>query len=156
MLNKWNIFINEAKDVENLAARVVCVNKNNQILIMMRSEGTIINGNKWDIPGGHVDNSDKSFEFAALRELEEETCLKGNEENLIYLGRHDWCNDIVYYYGILAPKGDISLLPNPESGFLEHSEYEWATIDEIIQYEKQDLITFPIYLLRMALEKVQK
>ena len=31
-----------------------------------------------------------------------------------------------------------------------------ATIDEIIQYEKQDLTIFPIYLLRMALERVQK
>jgi 8-oxo-dGTP pyrophosphatase MutT (NUDIX family) len=156
MLNKWDIFINESNGVENLASRVVCIGPNETILIIKRSEESITGAGKWDIPGGAVDSTDDSFEEAAIRELFEETCLNFDEEDLIYLGRHDWRRDIVYYYGIYVSEGDVRLLPNPESGVIEHTDYEWVTIDEIIQYEKQDLTIFPIYLLRMALERVQK
>ena len=156
MLNKWSNFINETKGAENLAARVVCVGPNDKILVIKRAPGSPTDPNKWDIPGGPVDMSDNSFEAAAIRELFEETCLNYDEEDLTYLGRHDFQSDVVYYFGIFIPKGDVRLLPNPESGFIEHTEYEWTTIDQIKEYEKQDLTIFPIYLLRMALERVQK
>tara|TARA_R100000664_G_scaffold1410_1_gene3582 strand:- start:422 stop:892 length:471 start_codon:yes stop_codon:yes gene_type:complete len=156
MLKKWNIFINETDGVENLASRVVCVGPNDTILIIKRAEGSPSGAEKWDIPGGHVDTKDNSFEEAAIRELFEETCLNFDEEDLTYLGRRDWRRDVVYYYGIFVPKGEVRLLPNPESGVIEHTDYEWATIDQIKEYEKQDLTVFPIYLLRMALERVQK
>jgi hypothetical protein len=61
----------------------------------------------------------------------------------------------VYYYAFPYNRDKITLHPNPDTGFVEHSEYEWATIDQIKEYEKQELTTFPIYLLRKALEKVQ-
>jgi 8-oxo-dGTP pyrophosphatase MutT (NUDIX family) len=156
MLNKWSNFINETKGADNLAARVVCVGPNETILIMKRSDGSYTSPGKWDIPGGHVDRGDNSFEEAAIRELFEETCLNFDEEDLVYLGRHDWQRDIVYYYGIFSSKDKVRLLANPDSGFIEHTDYKWATIDQIKEYEKQELTTFPIYLLRMALERVQK
>ena len=156
MLKKWDTFINETKNVEFLASRVVCVGPNDTILIIKRSPNSFTGAEKWDIPGGGVDSEDGSFEEAAIRELFEETCLNFDEEDLVYLGRKDWKKDVVHYYGIFVEKGEVKLLPNPESGFIEHTDYKWATIDEIIQYEKQDLTIFPIYLLRMALERVQK
>ena len=156
MYKKWGTFVSEAKEIENLAARVVCVGPNDTILLIKRTPETPINGGKWDIPGGHVDLDDESLEFAACRELDEETGLIFNENELVYLGRNDWRNDVVYYYGVYSTRMDVKLLPNPDSGFIEHTDYEWVTIDQIKEYEKQELTTFPIYLLRMALERVQK
>jgi len=156
MNKKWGILVSEAKEIENLAARVVCVGPNSTILLIKRAPETPINGGMWDIPGGHVDEDDRSLEFAACREIDEETGLIFSENELVYLGRNDWKNDVVYYYGVYSTRMDVKLLPNPESGFIEHTDYEWVTIDQIKEYEKQELTTFPIYLLRMALERVQK
>ena len=155
MSKKWKKFVKENKDIEGLAARVFCINKDGCLLIIKRSKKSYSGKGKWDIPGGHVDEADESLELAALRELFEETNLVCSEKKLIYVGRDDWNGDKVYYYTYLYTHGDIKLLPNPESGFLEHTKYEWATIDDIIHYENQELTTFPIYLLRKALEKVQ-
>ena len=155
MSKKWRIFIKRGKDLEGLAARTICVDKNSRILLIKRSEESRTGAGKWDIPGGHVDEDDRSLEAAAQRELFEETNIFYPENGLIYVGRHDWEGDKVYYYAFPYNRDKITLHPNPQTGFVEHSEYEWATIDEIIAYEKQELTTFPIYLLRKALEKVQ-
>jgi len=154
MSKKWKKIVKESKDIDDLSARVVCVNAEGLILIIKRSKKSRTGAGKWDIPGGHVDEGDKSIEEAAIRELYEEVNIVCSEDRLIYLGRHDWYDDKVYYYATLAKNNDVKLLPNPESGFIEHTKYKWVTIDQIKEYEKQELTTFPIYLLRMALEKV--
>jgi 8-oxo-dGTP pyrophosphatase MutT (NUDIX family) len=156
MSKKWRIFIKRGKDLEGLAARTICVDEKNRILLIKRAPGSETGAGKWDIPGGHVDEDDSSLEAAAQRELFEETNIFYPESDLIYVGRNDWKGDKVYYYAFPYNRDKILLLPNPESGFVEHTNYEWATIDQIKEYEKQELTTFPIYLLRMALEKVQK
>ena len=156
MSKKWRIFIKRGKDLEGLAARTICVDEKNRILLIKRAPGSETGAGKWDIPGGHVDEDDSSLEAAAQRELFEETNIFYPENDLIYVGRNDWKGDKVYYYAFPYNRDKILLLPNPESGFVEHTNYEWATIDQIKEYEKQELTTFPIYLLRMALEKVQK
>ena len=156
MSKKWRIFIKRGKDLEGLAARTICVDEKNRILLIKRAPGSETGAGKWDIPGGHVDEDDSSLEAAAQRELFEETNIFYPESDLIYVGRNDWKGDKVYYYAFPYNRDKILLLPNPESGFIEHTDYEWVTIDQIKEYEKQELTTFPIYLLRMALEKVQK
>jgi len=156
MSKKWRIFIKRGKDLEGLAARTICVDEKNRILLIKRAPGSETGAGKWDIPGGHVDEDDSSLEAAAQRELFEETNIFYPESDLIYVGRNDWKGDKVYYYAFPYNRDKILLLPNPESGFVEHTNYEWATSDQIKEYEKQELTTFPIYLLRMALEKVQK
>jgi len=155
MSKKWRIFVKRGKDLEGLSARTICVDENSRILLIKRALGSESGAGKWDIPGGHVDEDDRSLEAAAQRELFEETNIFCPEEELIYIDRDDWKNDRVYYYTFPYNRDKITLHPNPQTGFVEHSEYEWATIDEIIAYEKQELTTFPIYLLRKALEKVQ-
>jgi len=147
--------VNEGEEYDKISSRVVCVGENSKILIIKRSEKSTTGAGKWDIPGGHVDERDRSLERAAQRELFEETNIFCPEEDLIYIGRNDWESDQIHYYTFPYNRDKIALHPNPQTGFVEHSEYEWATIDEIIAYEKQELTTFPIYLLRKALEKVQ-
>ena len=98
MYKKWGTFVSEAKEIENLAARVVCIGPNDTILLIKRAPETPINGGKWDIPGGHVDPDDESLEFAAIRELKEETGLNFSEKNLIYLGRKDWMSSIIMVF----------------------------------------------------------
>ena len=155
MSKKWKNFVNEGKEYDKISSRVICVDENDKILLIKRSEKSTAGAGKWDIPGGHVDERDRSLERAAQRELFEETNIFCPEEDLIYIDRDDWKNDKVYYYAFPYNLDKITLHPNPDTGFVEHSEYEWATIDQIKEYEKQELTTFPIYLLRKALEKVQ-
>lgn len=53
------------------------------LLIKKKSE---LNGTVWRFPGGFVDVSDDSTEEAAIRELQEETSLTLNGEDMFYLG----------------------------------------------------------------------
>ena len=67
------------------AAIVVCLNKKKQFLIIRRSDIDHRVG-MWTIPGGHVDDSDRSIEAAAARELDEETNLLVNTSDFVNLG----------------------------------------------------------------------
>ena len=73
MSKKWRIFVKRGKDLEGLAARTICVDEKNRILLIKRAPGSETGAGKWDIPGGHVDEDDSSLEAAAQRELFEET-----------------------------------------------------------------------------------
>jgi len=61
----------------------VCIifrkNKNNtEVLLVKRADN-----NKWCIPGGHLENKEKSID-AAIREIKEETNLDLNKKKIIF------------------------------------------------------------------------
>ena len=68
MSKKWRIFVKRGKDLEGLSARTICVDENSRILLIKRAPGSESGAGKWDIPGGHVDEDDRSLEAAAQRE----------------------------------------------------------------------------------------
>ena len=83
-MNKvWNTFLKEGE--LRAAGIVVCIDEEDRVLIIRRSniDGR---GGQWTIPGGHIDESDRSIEAGAVRELDEETDLLCNTRDLIYLG----------------------------------------------------------------------
>ena len=82
--------MNEGEEYDKISSRVVGVGENSKILIIKRSEKAITGAGKWDIPGGRVDERDRSLERAAQRELFEETNIFCPEEDLIYIDRDDW------------------------------------------------------------------
>ena len=89
-MKKWQNFVNEAKKRHKTIASVICINENNEFLLIKRSKTDPSKPGYWDLPGGHVDDSDKSVELGAIRELREETTLEVDEEDLIYMGNnHD-------------------------------------------------------------------
>ncbi len=144
MKRAWEKFLKEDEDVE--AGIVVCLNEKEEFLVIRRSKSDHRAG-QWTIPGGHIDEKDNSIEQGALRELKEETNLVCQPEDLTYLGEP---KPKKYYFLTQKWRGDVDvLIPNPESGIIEHDDYRWATINHIKDIANSEI---PIYLLEKALE----
>ena len=115
MSNVWSAFLKEGE--LRAAGIVVCVNDKDQFLIIRRSNIDSREG-QWTIPGGHIDENDKSIEAGAVRELDEETDLLCNTSNLVYLGMP---KPEKYYFLTKKWTGAVNVdKPNPESGLIEH------------------------------------
>ena len=128
------------------AAIVVCLNEKKQFLIIRRSNIDHRSG-MWTIPGGHVDDSDRTIEAAAARELDEETSLLVNTLDFVYLGEP---KPKKYYFLVQKWLGNVNInKPNPKSGLVEHDDWRWATIDDIKDIANSEI---PIYLLEKALK----
>jgi 8-oxo-dGTP pyrophosphatase MutT (NUDIX family) len=142
--SKWSRFIHE-NDSET-AGIVVCVDDNDNFLIIRRSNIDEREG-QWTIPGGHIDDKDKSIEAGALRELEEETNLTCSRANLVFL---EEAKPDKFYFWAKEWSGDVDVdIPNPETGLVEHDAYKWATIGEIKDIDNTEI---PIYLLEKVLD----
>ena len=144
-MNKvWNTFLKEGE--LRAAGIVVCIDEEDRVLIIRRSniDGR---GGQWTIPGGHIDESDRSIEAGAVRELDEETDLLCNTRDLIYLGEP---KKEKYYFLTKKWSGTVNVMkPNPKTGEIEHDDFKWATIDDIKDTTNSEI---PIYLLEKALE----
>jgi len=144
---KWNKFLTEGE--LKTVGIVICLNDKDEFLIIRRSDIDKRAG-QWTIPGGHVDDEDGSIERGAVRELEEETNLKCNKADLIYLGEPRFNK---HYYMTQKWTGNVNVdKPNPHTGEVEHDDWKWATIEEIKEIENTEI---PIYLLEKALEKAK-
>ena len=51
MSKKWKSFVNEGKEYDKISSRVICVDENDKILLIKRSEKSRTGAGKWDIPG---------------------------------------------------------------------------------------------------------
>ena len=147
MKYSWNQFLHEGEESE--AGIVVCLNDEQQFLILRRSEMDDRSGH-WTMPGGHIDPEDSSIEAGTIRELYEETNLKCSPNDLIYLGAG---GPKKYYFLTFEWRGEIKISkPNPKTDEIEHDDYKWVTIKEIKEIEDTNI---PTYLLEKALE-IQK
>lgn len=153
-MKKWRNFIDEVKKKRKIIACVICVKEKDKILVIKRSKDEETKQGHWDLPGGHVDDEDKSIEKGALRELEEETGLKSTEEDLIYVAKVESDDADKYFYTTSEWSGTIKFKENPKTGVVEHSDSKWVTIDDIKDNKSLELRTFPVYLLNRALEKL--
>lgn len=144
MNRTWKKYLNEGELSD--VGIVVCLNDKQQFLIIRRSDIDHRAG-QWTIPGGHIDDEDDSIEDGAVRELDEETNLKCNVSDLVYLGEP---KEKKYYFLTTKWSGDINVdKPNPHTNEIEHDDYRWATIEEIKDIDNSEI---PIYLLEKALE----
>ena len=142
--NEWKSFLNENK--VKTAGIIICLNEKQQFLIIRRSDMDDRVG-QWTIPGGHIDDSDRSIESGAVRELDEETNLLCNTEDLIYLGEP---KPKKYYFLTQKWTGTINIdKPNPKTGYIAHDKWKWATIDAVKDIANTEI---PIYLLEKALK----
>ena len=146
MTNGWKKFLREG-DLE-IAGIVVCLNNEQQFLIIRRSQTDPRGrGGQWTLPGGHIDDEDTSIEAGAVRELKEETDLSTNIADLTYLGEP---KPQKYYFLAQNWHGEVDVhIPNPKSGNIEHDDYKWATINDVKEIDNTEI---PIYLLEKALE----
>ena len=143
---KWASFLKEG-DVK-AAGIVVCLDDKQRFLIIRRSDIDERAG-QWTIPGGHIDDDDRSIEAGAVRELDEETNLLCNTEDLIYLGEPNG-KPGKHYFLTRKWTGSVNVnKPNPESNQIEHDDYKWYTIERIKDIANSEI---PIYLLEKALK----
>ena len=141
---KWNKFLVEGE--LRTVGIVACLNDKRQFLIIRRSNIDKRAG-QWTIPGGHIDDTDDSIEAGAVRELDEETDLKCNVSDLIYMGEP---KPQKYYFLTRKWTGEVNVdKPNPHTGQVEHDDWKWLTLDEIKDLENSEI---PIYLLEKALK----
>ena len=155
-LKKWSTFLNEAKNKRKTLTSIICVNEDDKVLVIKRSPDEGSKQGYWDLPGGHVDDEDKSIEKGALRELEEETGLKSSEEDLKYVQKIESNDADRYFYVTTGWSGKVKFTPNPKTGVIEHTDAKWKTIDEIKSEKSLQQRTFPAYLLSKALDKAKK
>ena len=142
--NKWNNFLFE--DELKTVGIVVCLDSKQRFLILRRSDIDKRAG-QWTIPGGHIDDTDRSIESGSVRELDEEANLLCNTFDLIYLGEP---KPKKHYFLTQKWSGTVKInKPNPVTGEIEHDDWKWATIEEIKQIANTEI---PIYLLEKALK----
>ena len=139
MKSKWKQYLSEGE--LSAVGIVVCLDENDRFLIIRRSNIDHREG-QWTIPGGHIDEDDRSIESGAVRELDEETDLLCNTRDLIYLGEP---KPQKYYFLTTKWIGTV----NPHTGLNEHDDYRWTTIEQIKEIANSEI---PIYLLEKALE----
>jgi 8-oxo-dGTP pyrophosphatase MutT (NUDIX family) len=86
----------------------------------------------WDFPKGKP-NPSESHINTAVRELREETSL----ESPLFIWGLDHVESMPYkkgkkiavYFIASCPFGEVQLLPNPESGIVEHHEFAWFSLE---------------------------
>ena len=119
-------------------ADVVVENKEGQFLLIQRASNDDFMPNKWWIPGGKIEQGEKSKD-AASRELKEETGIKISSENLTFLEKKSLDNGCVSYRytGLMKNESIIRLDPD------ELQKYKFINLDELNEYdllgEKSDL-----------------
>tara|TARA_B100000131_G_scaffold288853_1_gene300459 strand:+ start:369 stop:821 length:453 start_codon:yes stop_codon:yes gene_type:complete len=141
---QWNRYLTENE--LKIVGIVACLDEKERFLIIRRSDIDDRAG-QWTLPGGHIDEDDKSIESGAVRELDEEANLLCNTEDLIFLGQP---KPKKYYFLTKKWSGKVNVSkPNPHTGKIEHDKWKWATIEDIKDIENSEI---PIYLLEKALE----
>ncbi|HRP36891.1 MAG TPA: NUDIX domain-containing protein [Candidatus Dojkabacteria bacterium] len=110
------------------------INDEGEILIVKRDK-ELIYVNKWDVPGGKLDNDETLFE-ALNREIKEEVGLKLDKiictlSSSKFKGKLG--NDLIVYRNIYlcSAKGKVELSA-------EHSEYKWVKPEDSSNYEFAD------------------
>ena len=146
MNEKWRKYLTEKEGDLKITGIVVCLDDKQRFLIIRRSDIDERVG-MWTIPGGHIDEDDRSIESGAVRELDEETDLLVNTSDLVYLGQP---KPQKYYFLTQKWSGNVKVdKPNPVTNKIEHDDWKWATINQIKDIDNSEI---PIYLLEKALK----
>ena len=142
--SKWADFVHE--EDPKIAGIVICMDEDDNFLIIRRSD-IDQRGGQWTIAGGHIDDKDNSIEEGAIRELKEETNLTCSRANLVFI---EEAKPDKFYFWAKKWSGDVNvLIPNPETGLIEHDTYKWVSIEEIKDIDNSEI---PIYLLEKTLD----
>ena len=87
----------------------------------------------WDFPKGEIDQGEQPLQ-SALRELQEETSIEKVDfkwgESFYETEVYSKGKTARYYLAQVTGDPSISLLPNPETGMVEHHEYRWVDYEQ--------------------------
>ncbi len=118
--------------VYGLAVRAIISDENGKILIIKRSTNSKTNPDKWELPGGKV-NQNESFDQALIREVFEETGLKINLDHVVGVSEQNLhlirAVHIIMSGTIMDGKLSLSS---------EHDGYAWVYFENLKEYELAD------------------
>lgn len=118
--------------VYGLAVRAIIINEDEKILIIKRSANSKTNPNKWELPGGKVDQNE-TFDQALIREVFEETNLKTNLNGVAGVSEQDLhlirAVHIIMFANIID--GEVKLSS-------EHDGYAWVNFNDLSDYQLAD------------------
>lgn len=118
--------------VYGLAVRAIIINEDEKILIIKRSANSKTNANKWELPGGKVDQNE-TFDQALIREVYEETNLKINLNGVAGVSEQDLhvirAVHIIMFADIF--EGELRLSS-------EHDGYAWVNFNDLTDYPLAD------------------
>jgi 8-oxo-dGTP pyrophosphatase MutT (NUDIX family) len=136
--NAW-LESNKDKQLDGIATGCVVFNLENKVLLVQRVS-TDSFPDKWEVPGGAVDEEDTTILSAAARELWEESHLiatrfthivpegEGMKPGLVFPNRNRtrwWCR--FAFIAEVNDHGCVQLDPR------EHQDYAWASLEEVEQ-----------------------
>ena len=117
--------------VYGLAVRAIIID-DEKILIIKRSANSKTNPNKWELPGGKVEQNE-TFDQALIREVFEETNLKINLNGVAGVSEQDLhlirAVHIIMFGSII--EGELKLSS-------EHNGYAWVNFDDLTDYPLAD------------------
>ncbi len=105
-------------------------------LIIKRSDSDDIGAGTWETPGGRVDFGECPEE-ALVREIQEEVGLDATVDGILYASSfmsNPFRQVIIIHYRCAVPQGNVSLSD-------EHSDYLWATKEELVQRLPPTILT---------------
>ena len=132
---------------EKNVANVIILDDNDQFLIIKRTKTAPTHPLHWDLPGGHVEEGE-SFEEAATREALEETNLEVSDLQAAKVP-----NPFRNFFITKKYSGNIEFKENPESGFVEHNDHKWVTLEK---YKKMEDLSIKPEDIEKAMENLSK
>ncbi len=120
---------------------VICAVKDKENKILVAKRNTKPSINKWALPGGFIE-LDETPKVACLRELKEETGLKGKVERLIGV----YIQKSKYYGSLLVIGYEVSI---SENGLSLNSELKEAKF-----FDKENLPIIPFLSHRKVIKEV--
>ena len=161
-MKDWDKFIRETTNPKVIAGIVACVDEEERFLIVKRSKTDRLHPGYWEWPGGHIDETDESIEEGAARELLEEANVQTKVSDLIYFAVQRFTRPAIedpnkelhvtrYFFITKNWTGDPKIVPNPETGILEHDDLKWATKEEILSLDNSEIDN---YLLDKAVKAI--
>ncbi len=118
--------------VFGLSVRVLLTDSEGKVLILKRSTNSRTNPEKWELPGGKVDQGE-SFDHALLREVYEETKLKITLEHVVGVSEQNL--HVIRAVHIIM-SGEI-MEGNLELSS-EHEGYAWVFFENLQEYDLAD------------------
>ena len=128
-------------------ANVIIIDENDRFLIIKRTKTAPSHPLHWDLPGGHVEEGE-SLEEAVKREALEETNLEISDLKAAKVQ-----DSFRNFFITKKYSGNIEFKQNPESGFVEHSEYKWVTLEI---YKKMEDLSIKPEDIEKAMENLSK
>ncbi len=134
----------------DVVLKALVVNEKDEILILRRSDTDVRRPLQWDLPGGHLDDSEEMY-AGIEREILEETGLLVTGTHAIYSKtevrrwENNEANLVFVLYASHAIGTDVKIST-------EHTEYAWKTVEEALKlYDYPTHIEFLTYVLEHKL-----